>query len=397
MPRPPSSAKGPRNSACLLLWVAFVAISSKSAAAAPIKVACIGEHTTHSHAFPADNREAQPVGNQEYPAQLQALLGPGYDVRNFGDCCASVLQGYTVSETHPYVAGTNAGDGVGYKESIAFLPDVVIIGSWGRHDWGMNKAPGEVFTLQGFQDGYDDLVKRYQALSSHPKIFVSLPIPILNGQGDVPDEGVKTSDVLPVVKTIAAQYKLPIVDMYTPFLNHMELFKQPPDPKGEGEGEHVTPSGITAMANAAYAALQKDASESAGGSGGASAGNGVGGSAGNGGSSGDTGGIASSSAGLGGASGASDFGAGSAGLLSAGGTSGAGTAGQLDSGGQSGASVAQSQAGAGTASPPPVAAKSGCSCSLVGRPGESSRLAWLLGCFAWLGARRRARSISERV
>ena len=180
----------------------FVAIATiawtalpRAASAAPIKVACIGEHTTHSHAFPATNRETQPVGKQEYPAQLQTLLGTGYDVRNFGDCCSTVLQGYKVAETHPYVNGTNAGDGVGYKESIAFLPDVVVIGSWGRHDWGMSKAPGQVFTLDGFQQGYEDLIQRYQNLSTHPKILVSLPVPILNGQGDVPDNGVTTSSV----------------------------------------------------------------------------------------------------------------------------------------------------------------------------------------------------------
>jgi len=248
-------------------------VGAQGADAAPIKVACIGEHTTHSHAFPADNREAQPPGMQEYPAQLQTLLGPGYQVRNFGDCCGTVLQGYTPQpgETHPYVNGTNPNDGVGYKESIAFLPDIVIIGSWGRHDWGLAKATtDQVFTLQGFQDGYDDLVKRYQALASHPKIFVSLPIPILNGQGDVPDQGVKTSDVLPSVNAIAAKYQLPVVDLYNPFLNHKELFKQPPDPNAEGEGEHVTAAGVTVIASAVFAAMQKDL-QASGGNGGAGA------------------------------------------------------------------------------------------------------------------------------
>jgi hypothetical protein len=392
MPQPPRFSGARRISTGLLVLGCSVAFSPTIAAAAPIKVACIGEHTTHSHAFPADNREAQPVGNQEYPAQLQTLLGPSYEVRNFGDCCATVLQGYTVAETHPYVAGTNAGDGVGYKESLAFLPDVVIIGSWGRHDWGMNKAPGQVFTLQGFQAGYDDLVKRYEALSSHPKIFVSLPIPILNGQGDVPDQGVKTSDVLPAIKAIAAEYQLPIVDMYTPFFMHMELFKQPPDPNGEGEGEHVTPAGITVMANAVYAAIQKDLAESVGGNGGASAASGAGGSggsaAGNGGSSGENGGMLAGASSSGGSSGATDSTSGAGGQVSAG---GAGTAGQLDSGGQSGAAVVQPQGGANASSTSHAATGTGCGCKLAGPSGES-RFAWLAGCLALLALRRRARS-----
>jgi hypothetical protein len=241
---------------CLI--VALESSISCTVAAATIRVACIGEHTTHSHAFPPDNREAQPPGKQEYPAQLQTLLGAGYEVRNFGDCCASVMGGYTVAETHPFVAGTNAGDGVGYQESLAFLPDVVIIGSWSRHDWGLNKAPEQVFTLKAFEAGYEDLIGRYQALASHPKIFVSLPIPILFGQGDVPDEGVKTNDVLPVVRAIAEKHQLPIVDLFSPFLNHKELFKQAPDPRNEGEGEHVTDAGLTVIANAVFATMQQE-------------------------------------------------------------------------------------------------------------------------------------------
>src|SRR6476659_3643911 len=120
--------RGTRNGRTLAIFFLATALcwtaAMRAASAAPIKVACIGEHTTHSHAFPATNRETQPVGKQEYPAQLQTLLGAGYDVRNFGDCCSTVLQGYKIAETHPYINGSNANDGPGYKESIAFLPDI---------------------------------------------------------------------------------------------------------------------------------------------------------------------------------------------------------------------------------------------------------------------------------
>jgi hypothetical protein len=229
-----------------------VLLSASSPAAAAIKVACIGEHTTHSDSFAATNRESQPVGKQEYPAMLQTLLGSGYDVRNFGDCCATVTQGYTPAETHPYVNGSLAGRGPGYTESLAFLPDIVVIGSWGRHDWGLAKAASEKWDLATFQQDYEDLISRYQKLSSHPKIFISLPIPIIFGQGDVPDNGVTTSSVLPAVRAVAAKYNLPIIDLYAQFLNHRELFKE--------EGEHVTDdTGLHKIADTVYAALMADA------------------------------------------------------------------------------------------------------------------------------------------
>jgi hypothetical protein len=187
---------------CVFRWhltpVAALALASvvgvATAVAAPIKVACIGEHSTHSDHFPATDRERQPVGKQEYPAMLQGLLGPAYDVRNFGDCCATVMQGYKPSEDHPYVDGSLPGRGPGYQESIAFQPDIVIIGSWGRHDWGQGRqSVVPPFDLGRFQAAYDDLVQRYLALPSHPRVFVSLPIPIQNGAGDVPDNGVTTA------------------------------------------------------------------------------------------------------------------------------------------------------------------------------------------------------------
>ena len=108
-------------------------------------------------------------------------------------------------------------------------------------------------TLEVLSKGTRTSCQRYQNLATHPKILVSLPVPILNGQGDVPDNGVTTSSVAAIVKTLAAKYKLPIVDLYTPFLNHKELFKQPPD--GEGEGEHVTNAGLTIIANAVFKVL----------------------------------------------------------------------------------------------------------------------------------------------
>ena len=374
----------PNTRAAVTLLISALALGARGAAAAPIKVACVGEHTTHSHAFPAGDREAQPVGMQEYPAQLQTLLGPGYEVRNFGDCCATVLQGYTVAETHPYIAGTNAGDGVGYKESIAFLPDVVIIGSWGRHDWGLNKAPTQVFTLQGFQDGYEDLIKRYQALSTHPKIFVSLPIPILNGQGEMPDEGVKTMDVLPTVNAVAEKYKLPIIDLYAPFFHHTELFKQKPDPRNEGEGEHVTDAGLTVIANAVYAAMQKDLT-GAGGTGGA------GGSTGSAGAGAGSGGAAAGAAGATGVAGTSDATAGSGGATSGGAP---GAAGQMAAvSGQAGASPAPTTAGTTGVTPTPSAdSDAGCGCRAGKETPAPSRTAALLSgllLLGWLARRRR--------
>jgi MYXO-CTERM domain-containing protein len=365
-----------------LAVVLFCTVDGRALGAAPIKVVCIGEHTTHSHAFPAMNRETQPVGMQEYPAMLQTRLGAAYDVRNFGDCCATVTQGYSTvgQETHPYVQGANAGDGPGYNESIALLPDIVVIGSWGRHDWGLSKASTEVWNLTKFQQDYDNLVQRYMSLSTHPKVFASLPVPILFGQ-DGPDNGVLTSSVVTVIKAVAAKYNLPIVDLYAPFFNHRELYKQPPDL--EGEGEHVTDVGLSIIADKVYAAMIADIAD-AGAEGGptqadasldASAADAGAGSGGTTGIAGAAGAAGDPSAGAGGLAGSASTGSSA---------TGSGT------GGATGAATTGGQGG----SAPNMAAPSsgGCSCRSSARTTPWSAALGALGGLAILRRRFRRRS-----
>jgi MYXO-CTERM domain-containing protein len=187
---------------------------------------------------------------QEFPRKLQDLMGAGYDVRNFGDCCASVIGGYVHSETHPYVSGSN------YKAAVAFLPDIVLIAPWGRHDWGKSAMTALAsFTVPAFQTGYEDILTKFQALSSKPKIIVSNLVPLPNGN-DGPDNGYKTSPQRDVVVALAAKYNLQVVDTFTVFSGPaaLPLFIQPP--AKDSDGEHTSDAGSTKMAELFAAALK---------------------------------------------------------------------------------------------------------------------------------------------
>ena len=76
----------------------------------PIRVACVGNSITYGAGIP--NRDAN-----SYPAQLQAYLGDGYEVRNFG------VSGTTASPQgdHPYTATA------AWRASRDFAPDVVLL------------------------------------------------------------------------------------------------------------------------------------------------------------------------------------------------------------------------------------------------------------------------------
>jgi acyl-CoA thioesterase I len=218
------------------------------ALAAPIKVACIGPQHVHSH---------QLDYPREYPAKLQKLLGADYMVGNFGDCCATILRGYPRQrETHPYLEGGESYPQVGpgnFKDSVKFMPDIAVIGPWGKHDTEIaNQLYKGTLDRAKFEADYEELIKTYQNLPSKPKIYLFLPIPIPYGQ----PTGVVTSVMLPAMKAVADRMGIPVMDAYAAFLNKRELFKDP---------THITnDTGLDWLAMAAYKAI-KDG-EMAGGS-----------------------------------------------------------------------------------------------------------------------------------
>src|SRR5688572_13260471 len=76
----------------------------------PIRVACVGDSITYGYGIKDRERDS-------YPAQLGALLGSKWDVRNFGVNGATALK----KGTRPY-SGLQA-----YQDALAFEPDIVVI------------------------------------------------------------------------------------------------------------------------------------------------------------------------------------------------------------------------------------------------------------------------------
>jgi acyl-CoA thioesterase I len=232
------SRRDPRSLMSALVLAAScaaVVLGSSDAAAAPIKVACVGEQTTHSD---------QLSRSVEYPAMLQTLLGACYDVQNFGDCCATVLQGYPMqAETHPYL-DPPARFAPAFHESVMFAPDVVVIGSWGKHDTEIESIldGGKLDPIQ-WQADYEELVTTYLNLPSKPTVYVSTPLPLPMGAGTGPT----TDVILPAIENIAAKYHLAVVPLYPAFLNHPQLYKDATHP--------TDTTGLKTIADTVYATM----------------------------------------------------------------------------------------------------------------------------------------------
>jgi acyl-CoA thioesterase-1 len=201
----------------LLVTLAALAttLAGSAVLAAPIRVAVIGAQMVHS-----DKLQRA----QEWPRMLGDALGAGYDVQNFGDCCSSVLLDYPKQrETHPYLRPfDDPFFKPGFHESVAFMPSVVIIGPWGKHDWELSDLLYKgMLPADRYQADFDTMVKTYLDLPTRPRVFVSLPIPLPKG---TPQPGV-IDRILAATRAVAEKYQLPVIDLYQPFLGHPELFK----------------------------------------------------------------------------------------------------------------------------------------------------------------------------
>ena len=138
----------------LNLWMFLFLSTNLFSQKTAVKVACIGNSITYG-AFIA-NRD-----QNSYPAQLQAYLGDGYEVRNYGVSGRTLL----TQGDYPYVKTKE------YIESQNFQPDIVLI-KLGTND----TKPQNWKYKDEFMADYQHLIDSYKALNSHPRIILLTPI-----------------------------------------------------------------------------------------------------------------------------------------------------------------------------------------------------------------------------
>ena len=128
------------------------------AGAAPVKVACIGDSITYGTAL-ADR------DNASYPAQLQKLLGEGYEVRNFGNPGRGIyLHSWRGKERRGYRYMPE------HQAALAWQPDIVVC-NLGINDNG-EFLKTELRKPGAFRDDYLALLADYQALPTKPKLYL---------------------------------------------------------------------------------------------------------------------------------------------------------------------------------------------------------------------------------
>lgn len=188
---------------------------------APVRVACVGDSITEG---------AGASKGMSYPDQLQALLGPKWQVMNFGVGGRTLLK----RGDHPYwheKAFRNAQD---------FNPDVVII------MLGTNDTKPQNWTHHDdFYGDYKDLVETFKNLPGKPRVFICRPCPVPEpGNYGINETNIELE--IPLINQVAAEENVDLIDMHAALAGKPELF---------ADRVHPLDAGAAVMAQTAAAAL----------------------------------------------------------------------------------------------------------------------------------------------
>ena len=193
-----------------LLTVLFVhrAIGGEAPTSSrPIKIACVGDSITFG-AF-LENREKNC-----YPAKLQATLGQGYEVHNFGVNCRALQQ----ASDSPYWLDK------AFKDAQALNPDWVLI-KLGTND----TSPRNWTPQQRFAEDAKALVDVFKGLPSKPRITICLPVPLFKD-----GQNILKNEILPSLRQTSYEKETDLIDLHTPFLDQNQYFPDTIHPNAAG-------------------------------------------------------------------------------------------------------------------------------------------------------------------
>lgn len=131
----------------------------KTAPAPPVKVGAIGNSITYG--FLVNDRE---INN--YPAKLQALLGEGYDVQNFGKSGATLLR----KGHRPYFEQEE------FANAMAFAPDIIVV------HLGVNDTDPRDYPEYGdeFVGDYVALIDSFKSVNPNVRVILANLSPLLS-------------------------------------------------------------------------------------------------------------------------------------------------------------------------------------------------------------------------
>ena len=171
------------------------------------RVACIGDSITNITGYPAD---------------LQALLGSGSNVGNFGYDGAAV----NLQSDRTYYGSESF-----YNARISQPTTIVIM--LGTNDARTNLNAQSANFVHDYELMINSIISGVHPFAGQPKIYLVLPPPIFQNNINL-TSSIFTEQIIPKIRQVASDLNLPLIDVYTPLLNHPEDFSDGVHPNAQG-------------------------------------------------------------------------------------------------------------------------------------------------------------------
>lgn len=222
--------------ACLT-WITLVpcARTAEAITNKTIRVACVGDSITYGYGLKNRQRDS-------YPSVLGRLLGPSYEVRNFGVNATTLLK----KGDRPYFKQK------AHDDALAFAPDIVVImlgtNDSKHRDDGSLESEHAVDNWQYKSDyvpDYEELIAEFRKANPHVKVYVCLPTPCFPGRWGINNKTIH-DEIIPLLREVAKDTGASIIDLNTPLAGKKDLF---PDTV------HPNPAGAKIMAETVCHAL----------------------------------------------------------------------------------------------------------------------------------------------
>ena len=188
----------------LTLLAVMVPCEGEAHAAAPIKIACVGDSLTDGSKSSGGKK-----GDTAYPAWLGRILGSSYDVRNFGAAGDTLLRG----------TGWSYWDSAEFRQSKEFAPDIVII------MLGTNDSKDAYWNETLYRTEAKELVRVYRDLASRPVVyFASSPHSYRIAPGTKYVSVNSVNRLHPVQESLIRDERWNTIDLYAATANRRQLY-----------------------------------------------------------------------------------------------------------------------------------------------------------------------------
>lgn len=224
---------------CSLTLLALTGVASAEPRR-PTHVACVGDSITAG--------SGASSAAKSYVSVLQGLLGNAVQVKNFGNSGSTMLtEGYGDKPYTKQVEYTNATNFVKDAGATSVVSVVIILGANDSKPQNWEPAGGK--NDQQYLKDYRALVEHFAGLPTKPVIYLGYPLATGNNPCCSIRGNVIHDEQLPLIKQLAMEKHLPIIDLNTPTTGHPEYF---------GDGVHPNDAGYAVMAGLVKKGLERE-------------------------------------------------------------------------------------------------------------------------------------------